>query len=175
MDEKSFKTCRSCYTEIDSRAKICLHCRSYQGKLVFLRHPASALIFVIPLMVPVVVFMFAAFNKFRRGEDFAVYRDQIKVLQSEIKFGEYDGRPSVVVIGTVNNTSNVDWEDIHFEVKFFDHQDKLADVMNERVFRIAVSANDHSTFKVSSYREFPEDKYVSHKIRVTCAKEKNTF
>ncbi len=165
------KTCKTCYSEIDSRAKKCPHCHTWQSILSF-NHP---LIAVFVALVPAVLFIsiFPVFmsKMFDPGRDFQLYRDQIEVVQSEIKFGEDNCGPTVVVLGTVRNHSDVTWSDVQFEALFFDKDMKIVDAGQDKKYSSVFPLKGESAFVLSFRRQFPQEQYAHHKVRVLWAKD----
>jgi hypothetical protein len=173
MSSMSTKTCRTCYMEIDSRARKCPHCHQWQGKLdkVILNPGFAALLGIIPLLIFAAVMIFCLQPMFDQGRDFQSYRDQIEVTQSEIKFGQDNCGPTVVVLGTVQNHSDVTWKDVQFAVEFFDKDKKLADADQTNKYFSVFPANDQCAFTVSFRRQFPQEQYVTGKARVVSARD----
>lgn len=108
---------------------------------------------------------------FDPGRDFELYRDQIEIAKSEIKFGQDNNGPTVMVLGTMRNPTDVGWKEIRFEASFFDKDNKLIDATQECKYFFACPANDECEFSVSFRRQFPQEQYVSHKVRVLSARD----
>jgi hypothetical protein len=159
--------------EIATAAKKCPYCHHGQNKFSAIAlHPGFA---VLVTLVPMTIFLTLAGAMFRRtfdaGEDFRTHFDQVKVLDSEVRFGESEDGPTVAVVGRISNTSDVPWKDICFQVDFLDESDRLIDAVQEYKFQCVCPSHDEIGFKVSFPREFPEASYVQHKIRVVSAKD----
>ena len=163
------KRCKMCCKEIDRKARKCPYCHHWQNKIsLIIYHPAFM---VLPLML-MMLFLFYSFSGlFVQGENFAPYKSKINVINSELKFGEIKGKPTVVTIGKIENKSQISWKDIQFELNFFDEDKKLIDGDQKRDYFFVIPANATSTFKVSLLREFPIEKYKSHKVKVLTAKD----
>lgn len=174
MEQLTSKTCKMCYKEIDSRAKKCPYCQHWQNKMsMIVLHPVVA---VIPVVIILAMLGFSYETMFSRGEDFTVYRDQIEIIETKLKFGENRcGGSTVAVMGIMVNNSDVPWEDVHLEVRFYDGEKKLIDTDQEEKYSFVVPANDSSTFKVSKPREFPEEQYNSVQVRVLSAKDERAM
>jgi hypothetical protein len=171
MEEITSKTCKTCYKEIDSRAKKCPYCQHWQSKSsMIVRHPAFA-VFLIMGFLLVFGVIFESLFVFDKGEDFATYSNQITISKTELKFGETSRGPTVVVMGEIKNNSDLSWEDVQLEVRFYDNNEKLSDTDQENKYSFVVPANDVSPFKISIQREFPEDQYASCKVRILSAKD----
>jgi hypothetical protein len=137
-----------------------------------LNHPAALAIFVVPVLVPFVLLGIMYRSMFQQGERFALYKDQIEILQSEVRFGERESGPTVSVIGKLKNNSDVDWTDIRIEVQFFDGEGNLIDAKHHCEFSMILAAGQTAGFKVPSVREFPQQQYASHKVTITHAKDR---
>jgi len=109
-----------------------------------------------------------------KGADFADYRDQITVLESEISFNDREKGRAILVIGRLRNESNLSWEDLHLQATFFDTEGNLIDVEQNFLYSYTLPANDECLFKVSMLQEWPDERYASHEIKVVSAKESDS-
>jgi hypothetical protein len=173
MEPSTLKTCKMCYKEISSRAKKCPYCLHWQYKMsMMIFHPLMAL---LPMAIVLVALGFFRQTIFSKGEDFTAYRDQIEIIETQLKFGENECGGSVVVMGTMVNSSDAPWEDVHLEVQFYDSEKNLMDTEQKEKYSFVVPANDSSTFKVSIKREFPEEQYDSCQVRILSAKDERAM
>jgi hypothetical protein len=108
---------------------------------------------------------------FDQGESFRNYASEIKVVSSDMKFGEDQNGPTVTVVGQMANDSDVDWKDVRFQVEFQDTGGKLVDAGQAYEYLYYLPAHGEAGFKVSFHREFPESSYASHSVRVITAKD----
>ena len=171
MNEINTKNCKACFKKIDKRTKKCPYCHHWQGMspLVFNLLPTFILLLFMAFLI---MFMVLLKKEITEGENFAPYKDQLSVTDTKIKFGEKESRgPTVVILGTLTNTSNISWKNIHFEVKFFNAKGEHVDTDNEREYFLLVPAKDSVSFKVSLSREFPEKEYNACSVRVVSAKD----
>lgn len=181
-EQRPTKTCQMCYGQIDERARRCPHCRHPQTKLRswFARHPlvTAAIIgvVVVGLMWLWAVTVQRLWNPYRSGRA-CPYRDHIQVVSSETVFGDSKDGPVVCVIGTLENKSDVAWEQIQLEAQFLDSAGKLIDVAKEpRLYYVShMLPRSQAAFKVRALRDFPKDKYASHKVFVRSAKDDRTW
>jgi hypothetical protein len=131
-------------------------------------HPAMVALFaVLPIAAVLIIFV----NVFDQGENYEDYKGQIIVTESQLAFGDTKSSATVVVMGTIKNTSSVPWKDVQFHVDFFDASEKRADVGEKEDYSFHLPANETSSFKVSFRREFPEENYIKHNVRVVTAKD----
>jgi hypothetical protein len=160
-DKTELKICKMCSMSIPESARKCPHCQHFQSRVsMFMFHPAFGIIFVlIPMFI-----LLAVFSK--------EYSQQIEIIESEIKFGVLRGEPSVAVIGTINNSSPIPWKAICFQVEFVDEKGVKSDTgQKEELYGYRVPSGEEQSFKVSFPREFPEENYVGHTIRIISAKD----
>jgi len=171
MEENESKLCKMCYKEIDRRAKKCPYCHHWQNKIsMIVWHPAFPISIVLVFYLAVFILMGVAFESmFDKGEDFTPYRNKITISESELKFGEAESGPTVVVMGKMTNDSSLSWKDIQLEVRFYDPNKNLIDTDQKNKYSFVVPANDVSMFKVSIAREFPEEQYDTCEVRVLSA------
>ncbi len=169
------KTCRICYEEIDRRAKACRYCSSPQAGLAswLVRH--SSIISSIPLLVIIatVIMMGILLPRFGRGEDFAPYRQQVRVVSSAMHFEETEDGPVVWVVGKIRNDSEIDWREIQFEVQFMNEAGELIDVERrvQSFHESRVLPRSEAGFKIKAAREFSKEKYASQKVFIRYAKD----
>ena len=179
MSEDETKTCKMCCMQIPVAARKCPYCLHWQYKLSMITfHPAFALATVTILPFAILLFLYLAIFKplFDSGEDFGLYAEQIKVMESRIAFGESNSAPVVTVLGTMKNESGIDWTEVQFQVDFLNSEGNMVDAGQQREYFYVLPAGEESSFKVSFRREFPESRYASHRIRVIYAKDaKATF
>jgi hypothetical protein len=113
---------------------------------------------------------------FDNGENFAKYKAQIEVTDVNMKFSDNsDCGQKVLVLGTITNSSDVSWDEIVFEIRFYDSDNNFIDTDQKEKHIFMVPANDSSTFKVSMPRNFPAEMYDSCKIRVLSGKDASNF
>lgn len=167
------KTCGMCSMEIAATAKKCPYCQHWQHRLSMLAfHPGFAAIFaLIPLLIGAMVVGTMFQSTFDPGADFQAYAEQIKVVQSQISFGENDCGPTVSVVGKVTNSGDFGWKDVNFQVDFFDEEGQLVDAGQELKYGYILPSHKEISFKVSFGREFPEQSYFAHKVHVISAKD----
>jgi len=174
MEEMQSNLCKMCYKEIDSRAKKCPYCHHWQSKFsMVVRNPAFGVAVVLMCFILTWSMFVMTFAKmWDKGEDFTLYREQISIGETKLKFGEHKcGGPSVIVMGDMINNSDVPWKDVNIEVQFYNRDKQLTDTDQKNKYSFVVPANDVSKFKVSMLREFPEEQYFSVKARVLSAKD----
>lgn len=155
--------------EIPQPARKCPYCHHFQNRWVmFMYHPAFAVIFAsLPIIMMLIVFS----SLFDPGQNYEIYQDQIRITSSRIAFGDTTSGPTVAVIGTITNASQVSWKEVQFHVDFLDAAGKRADVGEREDFGYSLPAGEASSFKISFRREFPPTNYVTPVVRVVGAKD----
>ncbi|MHC4253010.1 MAG: hypothetical protein ACYS9X_28155 [Planctomycetota bacterium] len=167
------KTCSSGPTGIDPRAKVCPHCGQLQhGKLRANALPIAILAIGAAGMVVIV----ALYSRLTRpAEEFSADRAALRVGESEIRFGKRQcpdhGHETVAVLGVLHNDSDIPWKRVVLEIAFYDEEKGLVDATQDDKYGLHVPARSTATFKVSRDREFPKERYASHKVRVLSAKD----
>ncbi|MHC5056590.1 MAG: hypothetical protein ACYTKD_17995 [Planctomycetota bacterium] len=165
------KTCTSCLSEIDARATVCPRCRRWQGSKVWrLAIPVA----IMAMMTVVLILHYGMASRMtRRGEKFTENQAALRVDESEITFGEErcsdHTHEIVAVLGVLHNDSDIPWNEVVFEVSFYDEKNRLVDVTHDEDYDFHVPARASANFKVTHDREFPKEEYVSHKVRVLSA------
>ena len=163
------KKCRMCKNDIDKDAKKCPYCRSVQN---WLFHP---LVYGIGLLIPflffVLLFGIALYDVLDVGAPFEDYPDALNVTESKLTFGDRNGESTVVIVGKIQNKSNVNWEYLSLQVNCYNRQSELFDTHQESCYSLLVPAGTTVPFKVSFVREFSESDYSEHEVVTIHAKE----
>jgi hypothetical protein len=115
------------------------------------------------------LFVFASI--FDTGENCEIYKDQIRIRDSQVAFGDSKSGATVAVIGTITNASRVSWTRIQFHVDFLDAAGKRTDVGEKENYDFRLPAGETSSFKISFRREFPETNYVTPVVCVVGARD----
>ena len=133
---------------------------------------AATMVMTITLVIFSTLFLLFVFTSFfDRGEDYEPYKDQIRIADSQIAFGDTKSGATVAVVGTITNASRVSWRDIQFHVDFLNAAGKRADVGEREDYNFRLPPRETSSFKVSFRREFPETNHVTPVVRVVGAKD----
>lgn len=167
------KPCTRCCEPIPLGATRCAKCQSWQSLRAYLRgNPQSwlGLVFVPLGMLPMIYVLYAI--RFDRGEDFGKHREQVEVLDSQIRIPD-DGTSfrDVVTVGRLRNNSQVKWTDVVIEVQYFDRDGKLVGTKAERDHNLVLLPGTEHAFQVSSRAEGPVSTYASQKIFVRDARD----
>jgi hypothetical protein len=168
------KRCKVCDMEIPAEARKCHYCRHWQNKLSFILLSPIWGILLLTGLVAFFAVLFGIMMKdlFRGGEEFRRYVDRIVITDSKIEFGYDDCSAIVAVLGHIKNATDVDWTDVRFAVDCRDAQGNLMDTGQDKQYSFEIPANEEIAFKVSFRREFPQESYSVHSIRILSAKDK---
>ncbi len=174
-EQEQTKTCRICYEEIDRRARACRYCSSPQAGFAswIVRHSSKFSLILLLFMTAPAIMVGILLHRFGRGEDFAPYSQQVRVVSSAMHFEETEDGPVVWVIGKVQNDSKIDWKEIQFEVQFMNEAGELIDVERrvQSFHEPRVLPGGEAGFKIKASREFSKEKYASQKVFIRYAKD----
>ena len=171
------KKCRMCQSDIASSAKKCPYCKSLQNRL-FNPVVLAAVFATAGLSVYIIIMiMFGAmFNDILdEGEPFENYRDTLIITESKLTFGERNCGPTVVVVGAIQNQSDVNWERINLQVNCYNPENELFDTEQDADYDLLVPAGVTIPFKVSFLREFPETEYSRHEVTAVYAEDQDRY
>lgn len=173
-DQADTKVCPLCAETIKAAAKICPHCRHWQKRWSWTDPRTTSLLlaaFWILVMVGVGVFFDRMFGP---KEDFATYRDEIVVVESQVSRRLAGTNTYVTVVGILTNASAVSWKDVGVEAQFLDSDGKPFDAItvNADGFRgVVVLPHGISTFKIEGRAAQPEADYSHYRTTVRWAKD----
>ena len=84
-------------------------------------------------------------------EDFAIYRNEISVVNSRLSQRISSSNLWNTVVGTLTNHSDIGWKDVGVEAQFFDKSGKMIDVItvNADDYRgVAILPHGQAAFKI---------------------------
>ena len=169
MAEENIKTCRYCGEKVKPAAKVCPHCRQWLS--VFSFRNLSFLIvvtwfWIFFLLISLVVHLHATFGP---GIDFSPYRNQVSVVESGMYFRtNATHAPLVSVIAVVTNRTDIAWDGIHFEARFFDKTGTLIDVGRGDYYDTLYPKTD-GAIRIDASMLHPVTSYDSYKIYIGSA------
>jgi len=175
MNETPTKNCPLCCEPVRSEARKCPHCQHFLNKWVLIAyHPLSSM---VPVLLCFVIGGYFFAQIFDKGQSFEPYRSQVHITNSELQFGELRTGPTVAVVGTIQNGSNITWKTVTLEVQYFDKAHKLIDTKQSKQWsdEVYLPARGSSAFKISQPREFNSNDYASYEIRVVDARDRRGF
>jgi hypothetical protein len=168
MNEPETKPCTKCCVPIPIGAARCPKCQSWQSIRAYLAgNPHSWLtLLIVPIALLPMYWMRAD-----RGEDFAKYREQVKVLDSQLRIGDEGVLRQVVTVGRLRNDSSIKWTNVAIEVQYFDEDGKLVATKTEMDHALVLLPNSEHAFQVSSSADLAPRSYASHKVFVRDARD----
>lgn len=184
MDGVDKKYCLICFSVIDRRARKCPNCLHWQRAFIDIAHSRlwGVLAFLLLFSIlPVIHYKSYLETKsyfaktksaIRTGADFDEHRDKLKVLSSKMRL--YHGphhEEQIEVTGTLQNDSELEWTDLHFEVTFFDEQGKPTDFGQEQSYGFRALPKRQTKFKLSFCRDLPREAYASHSVEILAARD----
>lgn len=168
------RVCKLCAETIKAAAVVCPHCRSWQKRWSWTDPRTTALLmaaFWILVMVGMGVFFERVFGD---KDDFATYRDDIVIVESQVSQRPSGTNTYVTVVGTLTNASAVSWKDVGVEAQFLDSAGKPFDAItvNAEGFRgVVVLPHGGSTFKIEGRAARPGADYSNYRVTVRWAKD----
>lgn len=173
MNAEKTKQCLSCYSEIDARALVCPHCgraQSFGGKW------KSTIFWCLLLCVLAgsLAYEIFIYEDFAQSASFQDHIQDIQITQSNMSVGnaECSNAKALIIMGDIKNSGEIDWENLTFEVIFYDHDKNQIDTMQEQLYGFVLPSMQEIPFKLSVGMSFDESLYASHSLRVIAAEEK---
>ena len=113
-------------------------------------------------------------DKFGRKEQFATYRDDISVVNSQFSHRISGSNLVLTVVGTLTNRGDFGWKDVTVEAQFTDKSGKLFDAItaNANDFRgVTILPHGEAAFKIEGKAARPESDYDTYKVYARWAKD----
>lgn len=121
------------------------------------------------------VFLAALFEKvFGPKQQFATYRDEIGIIQSNFSQRVSGSNLWLTVVGTLTNQSNIGWKDVDVEAQFFDSSGKLIDAIaanSDGYQAVTILPHGEAAFRIERTASHPASEYVTNKLTVRWAKD----
>ena len=163
------KVCPHCAEAIKAAATVCPHCRYWQKKWS-LQNPQVAVTLWALLAIAVwSVFGFFIGKMFGPKEDFAAYRNEMSVANSQFSQRIYNSNLWNTVVGTLTNHSDIGWKDVGVEAQFFDKSGKMIDTLtvNANDYRgVVILPHGEAAFKIEGRAARPATDYGTNALRV---------
>ena len=105
------------------------------------------------------------------------FKKSLTILNSKINHsaGKDEGCGYVSCIGHLKNNSDVTWEELVFEIQFFNSQNELIDTFTEYTYGMVVPPNEEIAFRIKDGADKNPEEYHSHKVRITSAKQVHQY
>jgi len=176
VENEQIKICPLCAEPIKAMAKICPHCRSVQKKWSLQNPQVTAALFAtIYGLFFIGLFAFVG-RAFWPKEDFAEYRNEISVANSQFSQRMAGSNLMVTVVGTLTNHSAISWKDVGVESRFFDKTGRLIDVIKvnaDNYNGVVVLPHGEAAFKIEGRAAHSAADYYTNELNVRWAKDVN--
>lgn len=177
MSAQNEKACIACGQPILESAKKCPHCLSWQYRM-YRRwfHPATWIALIVIFGGIVLIPMGSVlYDLSHKGSSQFRPSESLSVVESKVHYGIEKDVPYVSCIGTIRNNTDTAWEDLHFQVRFFDSAGQLIDTLSDSEYSLVARPHSEGAFRVRGRADKPADQYVTHKVEVTWAKDARGF
>ena len=98
--------------------------------------------------------------------------ETVSIKDISLDYNQNGSSPFVTTIGTIKNSSDSLIEDIVIEVKYFNADKKLIDVVSQPVYGLVVPASQEVSFRVRDIADKPKNAYASSSVRVVSAEQR---
>lgn len=161
------KQCHACGEEIKPIAKRCPHCQTWQSKWRI--EPSDPKWSILWLVIVIAIcgiyyFRLVLFEEKFEDRKFQDYASSIVVAESKLHYDSSESGSFIAVLGKIKNESDISWENIYFEVQFYDSENNLIDTISDNDFSLVVLPDSESTFKVRDRTNKSREEYDSYKI-----------
>lgn len=170
MADSVTKSCPVCFSTIDARAKKCPHCYAMQGIYKF-TIPFGVVVGLLSLIGFFTLLSWAAGpHRLQKRID---HISDAKVVSSKHYFAPSTGTGELpILIATLSNESDHTITDLIYEVRFYNKQDELIDVIDGSHYD-SIEPHEEIALKVTANTSahLPESDYASHKLIIKHAYE----
>jgi hypothetical protein len=170
------KICPYCAESIRAAAKVCPHCRQ---PLTFrsMRHPVTAfLVMLVPMLACVVFIATGVVYKLDKilnpGPHYGELLSSLSVTESHMNHVQATNEQHIYLYGLITNRSEVAWQRVEFDCRFFDKNGALIDAQTG-LSPWVVQPHDEAAFRVGINPSRPVGDYDSYKISVVWARNAN--
>lgn len=101
-------------------------------------------------------------------------QNRVSIVDTSLSYGQSEGTSFVTTIGSIRNTSDALIDDIVVEVKYFNAEKKLIDVVTQPIYGLVVPASQDVAFRVRDVADKPKSSYASSAVRIVSANERVT-
>ncbi len=164
------KQCRCCKEDIPADASLCKYCRQ----------PQSLFRALLPLQTIVVIAIFlgaylyiteTVSDSVAQFSGQAIYEggDQLHIRDTSFRISKQGCEICIATMGTIANTTETAWTNIHFQVTYSNKSGEVVDVVNDEDIDLVVGPNAERRFKASGRASAEPAHYHSHKVEITKA------
>ena len=101
------------------------------------------------------------------------FQDSLKIIESKTHYTTKKNEANLIsCIATVENYSKKSWDELVFEVQYFNSEKELIDTTTEYDYSITIPAHDTITVRVTGSAIHEAHEYQTHKVRITSATPK---
>lgn len=122
------------------------------------------------VIMPTLIFIFWKMEQAINPKPFYYESPQkLHLTESRMSWRQFDNGLRIVLTGVVTNDSNIPWDSLHFECRFFDTNGTIIDVANLYEHAI-VQPHDDNAFRLLAVPARDTNVYSSYRLIITDAK-----
>lgn len=143
------KICKYCQNEIPELAKKCGHCHEWQKWHLNRATRACAIFFVVFIAL---VGYNSAFSRHQTAVNFGDHSKELSIIEPRIVFGktsECKEKSQGAIVGYIENTGDLDWDQLKLELKIMDEKGKVVDGDQIELYSFSVGARSKRLFNAS--------------------------
>jgi hypothetical protein len=174
VENEQTKICPLCAETIKAAAKVCPHCRHWQKKWSLQNPRIGMTLWTLTGLVFLIGWSAFYEKAFGPKEQFATYRNEISIVNSEFSQRISGSNLWITVVGTLTNHSDIGWKDVGVEAQFFDKSGKLIDAItvNTDEYRsVTILPHGEAAFRIERTASHPANDYETNKLTVRWAKD----
>jgi len=165
------KKCRLCGEDIKSTAKRCPNCQSWQSKWHVESNSMSTIVFSLLFYTVLLLFIFFKVTESDRY-DFQDFASNFTFVENNLNFGTDNSGDFISVVGRIRNDTDLKWDDVYIEVRFFDQDNKTIDVISTSAWGLTLTPNSKTAFKARGRADRKREDYKEYEITIKSARKK---
>jgi hypothetical protein len=153
---------------------VCPHCRQWL-KFLTLGNPRLSACILVLAFLPVFYFFVSSVSRaFNPRPWYYESSRGLHLIETNMSWRQLqDGELRIVLTGVISNESEVPWEDVEFECRFFNTNGAMIDVANFPK-SLTVQPHDDTAFSAAVWPSRSTNIYASYQLSVVSARNANS-
>jgi hypothetical protein len=126
---------------------------------------------ILVVMFVVMKFIFP-FSIDQPEAQFTLHKASVSIENPSLTFSKDGDREFFAVVGTIKNSSDVEWRSPYVEARFFNSKNEMIDTMPSNLKEVILMPKASTAFRITGYTARPSSEYARVEVSVTSARQK---